>query len=152
MSVHVASTCYWETDPPTYVDVGDAPWSGRLNDLKGSIFRWRSRDRGTGFEAVLHRDSLLSRGAKPESLYNGPSLEHAVAALNARLDRLEHEQGYVPSPREELPKRLDPDALIVATLETETFVDRELERFRLLRERRERRGPRGNTGSGTPKL
>lgn len=152
--MHVASTCYWETDPPTYVDVGDAPWSGRLNDLKGSIFRWRSRDEGTGFEAWLHRDSLLSHGSKPERLYRGPSLEDAVATLNARLDRLEREQGFVPSPRNELPRRLDPDALIVRTLETESFINREQSEHRQRREYRERHGGRGGQGAGpgTPKL
>ena len=147
--MHVASTCYWETDPPTYVDTGDSGYSGRLNDLKGSIFRWRSREEGTGFEARLHHDSLLSVGSEPEPLYCGPSLADAVAALNLRLERLEHEEGLVPSPRNDLPKRLDPDALIVRTLETESFIDREEAE---LGRRSVRRGRSGGHGGGTPKL
>lgn len=145
----MASTCYWETKQPTYVDVGAGPWSGRLNDLKGSIFRWRRHEEGTGFEAVLHRDSLLSYGSKPERLYRGPDLEEAVAALNARLDWLEYEEGFVPSPHNDLPRRLDPDALIVRTLETESFIDHEQTEQRRRREARERGG---QTGRGAPKL
>lgn len=152
ISVHVASSCYWETDPPTYVDTGGSGYSGRLDDLKGSIFRWRRRDGETGFEAQLGHDSLLSYGSKPEELYRGESLEDAVAALNERLDVLEHEEGLVPSPRNDLPKRLDPDALIVRTLETESFIDRQLRDHRERRERRRRRGPAGDSGGGTPKL
>ena len=147
--MHVASTCYWETDPPTYVDTGDSGYSGRLDDLKGSIFRWRSRDEGTGFEARLHHDSLLGIGSEPERLYCGPSLADAVAAVNSRLDRLEHDEGLVPSPRNDLPKPLDPDALIVRTLETESFIDRE--EAELGRRSVRRRRPSGPAG-GTPKL
>ncbi len=152
ISVHVASSCYWETDPPTYVDTGGSGYSGRLNDLKGSIFRWRQRDGETGFTAQLGRDSLLSYGSKPERLYRGGNLEDAVAALNARLDTLEHDEGLVPSPRNDLPKRLDPNALIVRTLETESFIDRELREHRERREYRRRRGPARGSGGGTPKL
>ena len=71
MTVPVASTCYWETDPPTYVDTGGSGYSGRLNDLLGAVSRWRSRDEGTGFEASLQRNSLLSLGSEPEILYRG---------------------------------------------------------------------------------
>ena len=52
ITVTVASTCYWETDPPTYVDTGDSGYSGRLDDLLGAIARWRSRDEGTGSRPV----------------------------------------------------------------------------------------------------
>ena len=147
--MHVASTCYWETDPPTYVGTGDSGYSDRLEDLKGSIFRWRSRTEGSGFEALLHHDSLLGIGSEPERLYCGPSLADAVSALNERLDRLEHDEGLVASPRNDHPKRLDADALIVRTLQTESFIDREEAE---LGRRRVRRGRPGGPTGGTPKL
>lgn len=152
ISVPVASTCYWETDPPTYVDTYGSGYSGRLNDLIGAISRWRLRDGETGFEAQLARHSILSLGSKPEKLYRGESLEDAVAALNERLDILEHEEGFVPSPRNDLPKRLDPDALIVGALEAESLIDRELREHRERREQSRRRGPVDGSGGGTPKL
>ena len=75
----VAATCYCETDPPTYVDTGDSGYYGWFDDLHGAVARWRSRDDGTGFEASLRRNSLLSLGSKPEILDRGPALPQATA-------------------------------------------------------------------------